>query len=261
MSNSTPFILVTGANGSGKTTHLKQFALCIILAQMGCYIPCNSAIISPITHIFTRFNGYSDSLEDNASSFCLEMQEIEYIIENLDLHALILIDELADNSSFSASRAIAWSICEYLATISGIYVMLSTHNTLLCNLKQYYPFLEIIHFLSNTNIGKIYCFLYKIENQIEYKYKAEKGVETNKEYGIKLASIVGLPPTVIKVIFRFVKIYKKISKEIAENLENAIKCMKFEENENNTIFKNSYEIISKHEQQILSEYENLSVSK
>ena len=150
MSNAKNFVLVTGANGSGKTTYLKQLAYCVILAQMGCYIPASSALLSPVTHIFTRFNGYSDSLEENASSFCLEMQEIEYILENLGPHALVLIDELADNSSVSASQPIAWSICEYLATTPNIYVMLSTHNSLLCCLEKYYPFIHVVHFQSTA---------------------------------------------------------------------------------------------------------------
>ena len=110
MSDIHNFALITGANGSGKTTYLKQFALCIILGQMGCYIPCSSALISTVSHILTRFNSYDDSLEDNAGSFCLEMKEIEYIVENLGSRALVLIDELADNSSVSASKPIAWSI-------------------------------------------------------------------------------------------------------------------------------------------------------
>jgi len=112
---------------------------------MGCYVPAISACISPISHIFTRFNGYNDSLENNASSFCLEMQEVQYILENLGEKTLVLIDELADNSSVAASRPIAWSICEYLGTTNNVYVLLSTHNTILCSLEEYYPFIHTLH--------------------------------------------------------------------------------------------------------------------
>eukprot|EP00826_Nyctotherus_ovalis_P011211 TRINITY_DN12929_c0_g3_i3.p1 TRINITY_DN12929_c0_g3~~TRINITY_DN12929_c0_g3_i3.p1 ORF type:complete len:122 (-),score=5.69 TRINITY_DN12929_c0_g3_i3:327-692(-) len=121
---------------------------------MGCYVPCVSAIICPVSHIFTRFNGYNDSLENNASSFCLEMQEIQYILENLGQRTLVLIDELADNSSVAASRPIAWSICEYLGTTSHVHVLLSTHNTLLCNLEAYYPFIHTLH-LQSLNKSKL----------------------------------------------------------------------------------------------------------
>ncbi len=140
--------MVTGANGSGKTTYLKQLALNVVLGQMGCYIPAESALLVPVTHIFTRFNGYSDSLEENASSFLLEMQEIEYMIENLGPRALVLVDELADNSSVAAAQPIAWSLCEYFATARGVYTVVSTHNGLLCGLQRLYPFVRVVHLQS-----------------------------------------------------------------------------------------------------------------
>lgn len=84
------------------------------------------------------------------------MQEIQYILENLGQRTLVLVDELADNSSVAASRPIAWSICEYLSTTSRVHVLLSTHNTVLCSLQACYPFVHTLH-LQSLGKSKAEC--------------------------------------------------------------------------------------------------------
>ncbi len=136
-------LVVTGANGTGKTTVLKQIAIIVVLAQIGCFVPCESAIIPVRDNILTRIST-GDYAENNLSSFQVEMMETKRCLEAVTSRSLVLVDELGRGTSTIEGCALAWSVCEAMAS-SPAYTMVVTHYPLICKLSKHFPNIVNVH--------------------------------------------------------------------------------------------------------------------
>ena len=211
LSNFQPLNIITGTNGSGKSTYLKQCALLCVMAQISCYIPAAYAKLRPITHLFTRIGLGNVSME-NSSSFLVEMTDIQYIIENLnyvnisensenieeDTFQLVALDELCSNTSVECGIPLAWAILEYILTSGGCIGMLATHNAQINSIATLYPNVKLLHLQTTTDTT---C------KHLNFHYKIANGKEEAQDYGVMAAAKVGFPPVVIKVFIYNIYIY------------------------------------------------------
>ena len=131
------FTVITGINGSGKSTYLKQIAITVILAHCGSYVPAEEAFVPVRDRLCTRI-GTSDDQEHNISTFMLEMKETAFILENATDRSLILIDELGRATSNEDGVAIAWAVSEFLL-VRRAMTFFVTHYPQLSRLADVYP--------------------------------------------------------------------------------------------------------------------------
>ncbi|KAL9651788.1 hypothetical protein ABK040_014433 [Willaertia magna] len=185
LSESGNLHIITGANMSGKSTYLRQVASIQILSQIGSYVPASFCSIRIADRIFTRI-GTNDDLENNNSTFMVEMKEVANIIQNASNKSLIIIDELGRSSSNIEGSSIAWSVTEYLASLRA-YTLFATHYTELSELDTIYPNIRNMHLkVSTTQDG-----------ELNYLYHIETGSCNQDRYGIKLAKMLGISNDII----------------------------------------------------------------
>ncbi|KAM4872669.1 mutS protein homolog 4 isoform 2-T2 [Thomomys bottae] len=184
------FLIITGPNMSGKSTYLKQIALCQIMAQIGSYVPAEYSSFRIAEQIFTRIST-DDDIETNSSTFMKEMKEIAYILHNANDKSLILIDELGRGTNTEEGIGICYAVCEYLLSLKA-FTLFATHFLELCHIDILYPNVENMHFevqhVKNTTRNK---------EAILYTYKLSKGLTEEKNYGLKAAEVSSLPPSII----------------------------------------------------------------
>ena len=188
---------------SGKSTYLRQVVLLTIMAQIGCFVPAQFAQFRITDRIFSRVCN-KDSIETNSSSFCVEMQEIALILNNLGQSSLAIIDELGRGTSVEEGTAICWAICEALLN-SSCFVFLATHFMQMTSLADVHPCVENYHFLTRID-----------SNQVEYTHQLVRGkmeivrlddasendMETSDtnvvHYGLELAARTTFPANIIE---------------------------------------------------------------
>lgn len=191
-------ILITGPNMAGKSTYMRQVALIVIMAQIGCFVPAKSANISICDKIFTRI-GASDDLAAGKSTFMVEMSEVSNILKNATPASLIILDEVGRGTSTYDGLSIAWSVVEYICTNKNIKckTLFATHYHELTSLEG------VINGLKNYSVA-----VKHIKDDIVFLRKIVKG-GADQSYGIEVAKLAGLP----------LKVTKR-AKEILEHLEN-----------------------------------------
>ncbi|XP_063952097.1 mutS protein homolog 4-like [Lytechinus pictus] len=200
-SEESNFLIITGPNMSGKSTYLKQIALLQIMAQIGCYVPAEYASFRICDQVFSRI-GCDDDIETNASSFTLEMREVNYIVQNCSHESLVIIDELGRGTSSDEGVGICHAICEYLLSLKA-FTFFATHFMELANLDALYPNVENYHFQVEQSQAEGLD-----NNMINYTHILSRGRTTEQYYGIKLAEISTLPPSVVRGA-------KKLSQKLA----------------------------------------------
>lgn len=136
--------IVTGVNGCGKSTLIKQIALITILAQIGCLVPCVSAVLPLRDRLFSRLSN-QDDLENNLSTFHVEMKEAAYILDHVTDQSLVIIDELGRGSSNVDGLALAFAVCEHFATHSSAFTLFATHFPQITQIARMYPNVQNIH--------------------------------------------------------------------------------------------------------------------
>ncbi|XP_032921644.1 mutS protein homolog 4 isoform X4 [Catharus ustulatus] len=182
-------VIITGPNMSGKSTYLKQIALCQIMAQIGSYVPAEYCSFRIAEQIFTRI-GMDDDIETNASTFMKEMKEITYIIQNANDKSLIIIDELGRGTSAQEGIGICYAACEYLLNLKA-FTLFATHFLELCHIDALYPNVENYHFEVQhvrSSAGN--------KEKIAYTYTLSKGYTEEKNYGLKAAEVSSLPSSI-----------------------------------------------------------------
>ncbi len=177
-------LMITGPNMGGKSTYMRQTALIVIMLHMGCYVPAKSVICGPIDKIFTRI-GASDDLATGRSTFMVEMSETANILHNASEKSLILMDEIGRGTSTFDGLSLAWACAVHLAEHTKAYTLFATHYFELTRLVDDYPSIHNVHLEAMEHADKI-IFLHAV-----------KEGPASQSYGLQVASLAGLPDTVI----------------------------------------------------------------
>ena len=185
MDQSTDILLITGPNMGGKSTYMRQLALIVILAQIGCFVPAEEANLMVFDQIFTRI-GASDDLVSGQSTFMVEMSEANVALRNSTEHSLLIFDEIGRGTATYDGMALAQAMIEYVATNIKAKTVFSTHYHELTFLEDEIANLKNIHVEVKENKDDI-TFLYKV-----------KAGPMNKSYGINVATLADLPYAIIK---------------------------------------------------------------
>lgn len=184
LTNDKNMLLITGPNMSGKSTYMRQVALTIVLAQIGSYVPAESANLPVVDQIFTRI-GAADDLVSGQSTFMVEMLESQYAITHATERSLLLFDEIGRGTSTYDGMALAQSMIEYIHEHIGANTLFSTHYHELTALDQSLDKLSNVHVAAMEQSGKV-VFLHKVK----------KG-PADKSYGIHVAELAELPQTIL----------------------------------------------------------------
>lgn len=177
-------LLITGPNMSGKSTYMRQVALTSIMAQIGCFVPAESAVLPLFDQVFTRI-GAADDLISGQSTFMVEMLEAKNALLHATKNSLILFDEIGRGTSTYDGMALAQAIIEYIHHIVGAKTLFSTHYHELTVLETELSFLKNVHVSAMEHNGKV-VFLHKI-----------KEGAADKSYGIHVAQLAELPKALI----------------------------------------------------------------
>jgi len=185
--DSHQIMMITGPNMSGKSALLRQTALIVIMAQIGCFVPADSAEIGVVDKLFTRV-GAHDNISSGESTFMVEMNETSSILNNLSERSLILLDEIGRGTSTYDGISIAWSIAEYLHENSKLRpkTMFATHYHELNNMSK-----EFIR-IKNFNVS-----VKEIDKKIHFLRKLVEG-GSEHSFGIHVAKVAGMPNKIIK---------------------------------------------------------------
>jgi DNA mismatch repair protein MutS len=177
-------LIITGPNMGGKSTYMRQAALIVILAHIGCYVPAQSMLCGPIDKIFTRI-GASDDLASGRSTFMVEMSETANILHNATRNSLILMDEIGRGTSTFDGLSLAWACADYLAHHTLAFTLFATHYFELTTLAEEQSTIRNIHLDAMEHGDKI-VFLHAI-----------KEGPANQSYGLQVAALAGVPQVVI----------------------------------------------------------------
>jgi DNA mismatch repair protein MutS len=188
LSNSgTQIMMITGPNMSGKSALLRQTALIVLMAQIGCYVPAQSARIGIVDKIFTRV-GASDNISLGESTFMVEMNEAASILNNMSERSLILFDELGRGTSTYDGISIAWAIVEHIHEYGGIHpkTLFATHYHELNEMEK--TFKRVVNY--NVSVKEI-------NNKVVFLRKLARG-GSEHSFGIHVARLAGMPQSIIK---------------------------------------------------------------
>ena len=200
MDKNTDILLITGPNMAGKSTYMRQFAITVIMAQIGCFVPASSATLPVFDAIYTRI-GASDDLVSGESTFMVEMNEANNAISKATKNSLVLFDELGRGTATFDGMALAQSIIEYIHNNIGCKMMFSTHYHELTDLDKHLKHLKNVHVTALEEDGKV-TFLHKI-----------KEGSVDKSYGIHVAKLANLPDSLIKRADEILKVYESKEKK------------------------------------------------
>lgn len=195
MDEQTDILLITGPNMAGKSTYMRQTAITVIMAQIGCFVSASQATLPVFDAIFTRI-GASDDLVSGESTFMVEMNEANRAIQNATEHSLILFDELGRGTATFDGMALAQAIIEYIHEHIHAKTFFSTHYHELTNLEEELEHLKNIHVSAHEENGNI-TFLHKI-----------KEGSIDKSYGIHVAKLANLPSTLIRRANQILQVYE-----------------------------------------------------
>ncbi|HEY9841140.1 MAG TPA: hypothetical protein V6D23_11840, partial [Candidatus Obscuribacterales bacterium] len=177
-------IILTGPNMSGKSSYMRQIGLIVLMAQMGSFVPAESAEIGIADRIFTRV-GAVDDIATGQSTFMVEMMETSNILHHASHRSLILLDEIGRGTSTFDGVSIAWSVSEYIANEIGARTLFATHYHELNRLSDNAPGVQNYQVSVQENPDGI-VFLHKV---------VPGGAD--RSYGIEVARLAGLPPKVL----------------------------------------------------------------
>ena len=185
--NGTQVMMITGPNMSGKSALLRQTALNVLMAQIGCFVAADSARIGIVDKIFTRV-GASDNISLGESTFMVEMNEAASILNNMSERSLILFDELGRGTSTYDGISIAWAIVEHIHEYRGIHpkTLFATHYHELNEMEK--TFSRVVNY--NVSVKEI-------NNKVVFLRKLARG-GSEHSFGIHVAKLAGMPQSIVK---------------------------------------------------------------
>ncbi len=184
MSPRERFIVLTGPNMSGKSTYLRQVALCALLAQIGSFVPAESATLPLFDRIFTRI-GASDDIAGGRSTFMVEMEELSRILHNATANSLVLLDEIGRGTSTFDGLALAWAASEHLHDAIAAYTLFATHYFELTSLATRLSAARNYHVAAKEEAGGLVFYHQVVPGP------------ASKAYGIEVARLAGVPARVL----------------------------------------------------------------
>ncbi len=203
--SSHQILLITGPNMGGKSTYLRQAALIVIMAQMGCFVPAAEARLPITDRIFTRI-GASDNLARGRSTFLVEMTEVAAILNSATPSSLVILDEVGRGTSTFDGLSIAWAVVEHLNRATCARTLFATHYHELTELEQLLPGVKNVH-VSVRESGADIVFLRRVEPG-----------SADKSYGIEVARLAGIPPEVIERAREVLRRHEKSEHELSAEL-------------------------------------------
>jgi len=185
MDEQTNILLITGPNMSGKSTYMRQLALTVIMAQMGCFVPAESAQMPVFDQIFTRI-GAADDLISGQSTFMVEMQEANRALSHATANSLILFDEIGRGTATYDGMALAQAIIEFVHDQVHAKTLFSTHYHELTALE------DSLKELRNVHVGAV-----EQDGDLVFLHQMQPG-PADKSYGIHVAKLAGMPTPLLK---------------------------------------------------------------
>jgi DNA mismatch repair protein MutS len=204
-SQSAFIAVITGPNMGGKSTYLRQAALIAVLAQMGSFVPAQSAVLPILDRVFTRI-GASDNLARGRSTFMVEMTETAAILNTATANSLIVLDEIGRGTATYDGLALAWSVIEHIHDRLRAKPLFATH---------YHELTELADQLEG--VRNLHVSVKEAGDQIVFLRKVEPG-SADRSYGIEVARLAGLPLGVIERARQILALHEKTEHEVTEEL-------------------------------------------
>jgi DNA mismatch repair protein MutS len=178
--------IITGPNMAGKSTYMRQVALCVLMAHIGCFVPATHATIGVVDAIFTRI-GAMDNVSAGQSTFMVEMAETAEILNTATAQSLVILDEVGRGTSTYDGVAIAWSVVEHLVESVGARTLFATH----------YHELNVLELAHPALIQNVRMVVAEQDGELVFLHRVEAGA-AQKSYGIQVAKMAGLPARVLQ---------------------------------------------------------------
>lgn len=178
------FLLISGPNMGGKSTYMRQFAIAIIMAQIGCFVAADKANLPVFDGIYTRI-GASDDMISGQSTFMIEMNEVNYALQHATEKSLIIFDEVGRGTATFDGMALAQAIIEHICTQIKAITLFSTHYHELTILSQ-----------NLKGLINLHAAVVEEDDKVTFLYKMVEGA-TNKSYGVNVAKLAHLPETLL----------------------------------------------------------------
>ena len=201
-------LLITGPNMGGKSTYLRQAALIVLMAQIGCFVPADSARLVIVDRIFTRI-GASDNLARGRSTFMVEMTETASILNTATERSLILLDEIGRGTATFDGLAIAWATIEFLQARTRAKTLFATH---------YHELTELAERLSGVKNYQV--AVKEAGGNVVFLRRVEPGA-ADRSYGIEVAKLAGLPAEVVSRAREVLAEHESAERELTAQLESA----------------------------------------
>jgi len=206
LKSGTEFIaVITGPNMGGKSTYLRQAAIISILAQMGSYVPAESAVLPVVDRVFTRI-GASDNLARGRSTFMVEMTETAVILNTATARSLIVLDEIGRGTSTYDGLALAWAVIEHIHRRIRAKTLFATH---------YHELTELADQLEG--VRNLHVSVKEAGDQVIFLRRVEPG-RADRSYGIEVARLAGLPIHVIERARGILALHEKSEQAVTEEL-------------------------------------------
>ncbi len=204
LNDNQQILIITGPNMSGKSTYLRQVALIVIMAQMGCFVPADYAKIGIVDRVFTRI-GASDDLSRGVSTFLAEMIETSNILNNATKRSLVLLDEIGRGTSTFDGMAIAWATTEYLLKNVGCKTLFATHYHELVDLQTISSKIKNFHFSAK-----------RYKDRLIFMRELRAG-GCDDSFGIDVAKMAGIPDDVVKRARKLLSEMEKLHRKWRED--------------------------------------------
>ncbi len=184
-SDARQMLIITGPNMGGKSTYMRQAALIVLIAHIGCFTPAQEFKCGPIDKIFTRI-GASDDLTSGRSTFMVEMSETANILHNATANSLVLMDEVGRGTSTFDGLSLAWACADFLAKNVQAFTLFATHYFELTSLPE-----------EQSNIHNVHLEAMEHGDKIVFLHAVKEGA-ASQSYGLQVAALAGIPRSVIE---------------------------------------------------------------